>query len=367
MKQQLLKNLRLRALALTALLCALFTGTAWGDTYEQLTSIASIDETAQYVLGIDGTGFHYEGTSNWGKTALPSAQTPIYYTLTKASDGESFTAQATISGTTYYLQVPTSNTFSMATSAGTNTDLIIGTTQVSGTNYAVANKTTTARHLRINGASGLRSYAGTTGSMAFFYKVVSDGAAITTTIISATGITNTDVHTSTTAGQLTATVSANGTAVSGATVTWESNEGVATIDASGNVTLVAAGTTTITATYAGVEGQYDGSSATYTLTVTDSTPFEGGDVTFVANTDKGTSTGQNADQITKSVVTFSCTSAALASAQYRLYKNSETTFSVPEGYYITKIVFTDVDADTSYPCSNLAKKAELQVSLTQKH
>lgn len=145
----------------------------WGQTtYEQLTSIANIDESAQYVLGIDGTGFHYEGTSSWGKTALPSAQTPIYYTLTKATDGNSFTAHATISGTTYYLQIPTSNTFSMATSTGTNTDIIIGTTQVSGTNYAVANKTTTARHLRINGTSGLRSYAGTTGTMAYFYKVV---------------------------------------------------------------------------------------------------------------------------------------------------------------------------------------------------
>ena len=145
---------------------------AVGQTYEQLTSIANIDETAHYVLGIDGTGFHYEGTSSWGKTALPSAQTPIYYTLTKAADGNSFTAQATISGTTYYLQIPTSNTFSMATSAGTNTDIIIGTTQVSGTNYAVTNKTTTTRHLRINETSGLRSYAGTTGTMAYFYKVV---------------------------------------------------------------------------------------------------------------------------------------------------------------------------------------------------
>ncbi|MBQ6307504.1 MAG: chitobiase/beta-hexosaminidase C-terminal domain-containing protein, partial [Bacteroidales bacterium] len=149
----------------------------WGQTtYEQLTSIANIDESAQYVLGIDGTGFHYEGTSSWGKTALPSAQTPIYYTLTKATDGNSFTAHATISGTTYYLQIPTSNTFSMATSTGTNTDIIIGTTQVSGTNYAVANKTTTARHLRINGTSGLRSYAGTTGTMAFFYKVVTSSS-----------------------------------------------------------------------------------------------------------------------------------------------------------------------------------------------
>lgn len=161
------------------LLCALIVGSlsGWADTYEQLTSIANIDESAEYVLGIDGTGFHYEGTSSWGKTALPSAHTPIYYTLKKANDGNSFTAEATIGSTKYYLQVPTSNTFSMATSTGTNTDLIIGTTQVSGTNYAVANKTTTARHLRINGTSGLRSYAGTTGTMAFFYKRVPDSPA----------------------------------------------------------------------------------------------------------------------------------------------------------------------------------------------
>ena len=157
------------------MLLAISIPTAWAaDTYEKLTSIADIDENADYVLGIDGTGFHYEGTSSWGKTALPSAQTPIAYKLKKASDGKSFTAKATISGTAYYLQVPTSNTFSMATSAGTNTDLVIGTTQVSSTNYAVANKTTTARHIRLNGTSGLRSYAGTTGNMAFFYKVVNN-------------------------------------------------------------------------------------------------------------------------------------------------------------------------------------------------
>ena len=64
---------------LCTLLLIAVASTAWGDTYEQLTSIANIDESAQYVLGIDGTGFHYEGTSSWGKTALPSAQTPIYH------------------------------------------------------------------------------------------------------------------------------------------------------------------------------------------------------------------------------------------------------------------------------------------------
>ena len=181
--------------ALVAVLAVLTAGMAWGQTtYQQLTSIADIDESAQYVLGIDGTGFHYAGTSSWGQTALPSAQTPIYYTLKKATDGNSFTAEATISGTKYYLQIPTSNTFSMATSAGTNTAIIIGTTQVSGTNYAVANKTTTARHLRLNGTSGLRSYAGTTGSMAYFYKVVGTPTTYTVSFDAGAGtfVGNTD-------------------------------------------------------------------------------------------------------------------------------------------------------------------------------
>ena len=160
------------AMVLTMLLIV-GVGQAWGETYERLTSIANIDESAQYVLGVDGTGFHYSGTSSWGKTASPANQTPYKYTLKKAADGESFTAKTTISGTTYYLQIPTTNTFSMSTSTGTNTDIIIGTTtNCTDKAYAVANKSTTARHLRINGSSGLRSYAGTTGTIAFFYKVV---------------------------------------------------------------------------------------------------------------------------------------------------------------------------------------------------
>ena len=180
-------------------------------TYEQLTSIASIDETAQYVLGIDGTGFHYEGTSSWGKTALPSAHDPLLYTLKKAANGQSFTAETTISSTKYYLQIPTSNTFSMATSTGTNTDIIIGTTQVSGTNYAVANKGTTTRHLRINGTSGLRSYAGTTGTMAFFYKVVNDSTPTTYTVTyDANGATSGTVPTDSTQYEDGATVTVLG-------------------------------------------------------------------------------------------------------------------------------------------------------------
>lgn len=96
----------------------------------------------------------------------------------------------------------------------------------------------------------------------------------TTVTIDATGITNTDVYTSTAAGSLSATVTenTNNTPISGATVTWaSSNTDAATIDDSGAVTLVAAGTTTITASYAG-NSTYSSSSATYDLVVVDNTP-----------------------------------------------------------------------------------------------
>ena len=105
----------------------------------------------------------------------------------------------------------------------------------------------------------------------------SQTATATSVTIDASGIINTNVYEGTAAGSLTATVKAGDAAIDGATVTWtSSNESVATIDANGAVTLVAAGTTTITASYAGVEGEYKSSSATYELTVTNSDPNQPG-------------------------------------------------------------------------------------------
>ena len=141
-------------------------------TYEQLTSIANIDESAQYVLGISGTGFHYDGTSSWGYIALPSSQTPYYYTLKKNQAGTSFTATTYIGNTKYYLQIPSKGNFSMSSAnSPQNINIKIGTTAISGTNYAVAHSSSTDRHIRFN-STGLRVYENTTGSMAYFYKVL---------------------------------------------------------------------------------------------------------------------------------------------------------------------------------------------------
>jgi hypothetical protein len=98
------------------------------------------------------------------------------------------------------------------------------------------------------------------------------GKTTTTTTIDDTYLTNKDIYTSTSAGRLTASVTAGGSPVDGATVTWSSSAtGVATIDASGNVTLVGVGTTILRASYAGND-DYNASTDTYELVVVDNDP-----------------------------------------------------------------------------------------------
>lgn len=121
-----------------------------------------------------------------------------------------------------------------------------------------------------------------------YWNVEAPTSVATTTTINASGLTNTDLNNGTAAGSLAATVAvaSDDSPISEADVTWESsNTAVATIDAeTGVVTLVAAGSTNITATYAGVSGQYESSSATYELTVTNtSNPSGSGDYVKVTS------------------------------------------------------------------------------------
>ena len=178
----------------------------------------------------------------------------------------------------------------------------------------------------------------------------------TTVTIDASQITNTDVYTATAAGSLSAMVTAGGSVISSADVNWSSSDtGVATIDANGAVTLVSAGTTTITASFSG-DAAYAPSSATYELTVTDSTPFEGGDITFDASIDVGNN-DSGSGSITKQEITLSGTNCNLSDgAVYRLYASSTTTISLSQnvissGYKIKSIVFTD---ESGYEVSNFA-------------
>ena len=132
-------------------------------------------------------------------------------------------------------------------------------------------------------------------------------------------------------------------------ITVSDNEYVTTV-VSGNTITVTPGenitqeTQTITVSQAS-DGVYASGTATFTVDITDSTPFTGGDVTFDATKDKGTS------PIVKNGVTFACDNGVLNNgSEYRLYKNSTTTFSVSEGT-ITQIAFT---CTSSNPASGFA-------------
>ena len=110
------------------------------------------------------------------------------------------------------------------------------------------------------------NYLGATGDV-----TVNVTKYATTTVIDATGITNTDVNVGTEAGSLSATVTPEGkSALATPKITWtSSDENVAMVNEEGEVTLVAEGTTTITASFAG-DDENDASSGTYVLTVDDS-------------------------------------------------------------------------------------------------
>lgn len=124
--------------------------------------------------------------------------------------------------------------------------------------------------------------------------------------------------------------------------------------------VVTNGNKTITIRQAADE-TYAAGTATFTVNITDSTPFTGGDVTFNAGIDVGSTTGNGTpDEMSKEVVTISSTDAAFATEQYRLYKNSNTTISTSTGI-ITQIVFTKTG---SYNLSDLSTQVGLYDSET---
>ncbi|MCH5180106.1 MAG: endonuclease [Erysipelotrichales bacterium] len=134
-------------------------------SYIKLESFNEIDETKEYVLGLEDVGFHYDGEKDWGKVAMPNVYDPYIYKLTKKRS-DTFTASTIINGSIKYLTVPTNNTFTMSTTA---TELKLGTWN--NDPASICNEQTSERHLAVNGSSGLRSYATGTGKVAYFYAI----------------------------------------------------------------------------------------------------------------------------------------------------------------------------------------------------
>ncbi len=320
-------------LALVAGIAVVFAGTAFANS----VTFSYSDYTGQ---GTSSTGSSYTMT----KTDVSITNTKFYgntsYAQFYAAGTSTVTpgSGVTITGITL---TASSQSYNGYQSGGTITPST-GSCSGSGTSVtwtgSASNAFTISNNKQIRWTSIVVTYT------------KSGGSAATTTTISASGITNTDVYVSTTAGSLSATVKdASNNNISGASVTWSgNNDAVATINAStGAVTLVGAGSVTFTASYAGVTGQYQSSTATYNMTVTDSTPFTGGDVEFDATRESGNS------PLSKNGVSFACDNGVLNNgSEYRLYKNSTTTFSVTTGV-ITSIAFTGVSGK---PASGFANQ-----------
>lgn len=178
------------------------------------------------------------------------------------------------------------------------------------------------------------------------WEIVSGGTTdktATSVEIDATGLTNANLHTSTSAGKLSATVKADNTTIDGATVSWSSDKvTVATIASDGTVTLVGVGSTIITATYSGND-IYESSSAQYTLNVINSEQMT---ITFIANVDKGSTTSNNSpDEMSKLGITISCDNAAFLTEEYRFYANSTLSITSSTGNII-KVEFTSTNSGT---------------------
>lgn len=141
------------------------------DTYQKLTSDA-FETSASYVIGAeqsstDHTMWYfssYSGTNSnisWGvMTSNPSSTAPVVFTLSGTAAN---LVARDASGN--YLEV--SSKFRMSTTSKTvilNDNGTIGAT-IDQTNYNL-------RHNYNNGNGGLRWYTGTTGTAAYFYKVI---------------------------------------------------------------------------------------------------------------------------------------------------------------------------------------------------
>lgn len=137
----------------------------------------------------------------------------------------------------------------------------------------------------------------------------------------------------------------------GKTITYRSTDENVAAFVDGTLVIGDEGTTTITATFAG-DDTYAEASAEYTLTVKDPNKLE---VTFdFVNNKYGYGTGQVPEgaKITSSDVTITHVKngtqnkTAFYGDSFRVYYGSQLNISVAAGYYMTKIVFDNITANT---------------------
>ena len=259
----MIKQLRL----FSTLLLLAVASMAWGDTvtlkYSGVTTnmtgendaaLLGLNEEEWSVVGAKGGNQNYPGLNKAGDLRLYYAE----------NGGNTLTVSTLTDATINSIEITfTGDNYSNA-SVHVDGNAVSGNNgvyEINSSEFVVSNANTTNVQVRIS-------------QIVINYTPSPDNpVSATTTTIDASGITNTDVYTSTAAGQLTASVSTASGIIDGAMVTWSGdNDEVATIAADGTVTLVSAGTVKFTASYEGEEGLYRGSSDSYELKVINSDP-----------------------------------------------------------------------------------------------
>ncbi len=350
MKQRLLHLFTSRALLLVAML-AIGASSAWAE--EKTFTFDQINKTSGNLAGDIPTGLAYTFSSTYSTKYQLTSSNSMTLTLNNWPNG------ITITGVRLRVKnnASSGNGTAVVTLGGTD----LGTLSITGLGSNYTSKDVGIEPTKATAPLVITISATVNSVYCDLFTITYDDGVLntatnTTTTIDATGISNTDVYAGTAAGSLSATVVDDGEdAVEGATVVWSGdNDAVATIDTNtGAVTLVSAGTVTFTASYAGVENKFKASSDTYKMTVTSSAPYvqpTAFDINL-NNTLFGTSYTGSASGIADgspvsgaidnvNVIYAGSGNHYINDSQIRLYPNNKLTFEAPDGYNITKIVFT---------------------------
>ena len=147
------------------------------DNLSLVTDLKQTQPGDKFILGAFYNNNFYgfsDGTEKWGKASISDSDWKEFEILDNGDN--TFKATVSLDSSNYYLTIPTSNTWQLATSStAANTTLKFGTSlSIDDSAQAITNVGTTSRHIRLNGTSGFRSYANTTGTIAGFYKISVD-------------------------------------------------------------------------------------------------------------------------------------------------------------------------------------------------
>ena len=363
----MIKNLRY----LCTLLLCMVASVGWGDTYKKITS-SSAFSTGQYLIVYEGESLALSGSGTTAadikkgtKVKITNGQidattaTNAIAVLITASDENKYLIQ-TVSGYYIYNTSSTNNGFSVSQNLNTAENYPI---TINFDDSGNANIISSGNYLRYNPSASspifnfYKAASYSSQKAINLYKLESgETPSLEDNDLSLTGAPialTFDLYNNSNAQTISYTTSSTGAVTVSASdyVTTEVNETDKTITVIPK-TSVTPSVQTITVSQA-ADDTYAAGSATFTVSISDSTPFEGGDVTFDATQDKGnTSAGEGS--ITKNGVTLTCDNGILGNGtEYRLYKNSNTTISTTSGV-ITKIVFTCKSTNPASGFSELA-------------